>query len=234
MEIRHEGRFAPLRGVKPRALLAALLLRPGNAVSLDALTEALWDGEPPRSAVANLRSYACLIRQQLPVQDDLVSLGAGYELRATGADRDHILFERLSTDGRQLLASAPDRAAGLLTDALALWSGDTAASGVERRGLLSGALAHLDEERIRTAEDLATAWLSLDEPRSALREARQVLDMQPLRVRSWSVVLSAHHLLGEHGQVSRAYDSACTAFRRELGTEPDPGLRRLHRELRAG
>ncbi|MFD0531097.1 hypothetical protein ACFQ1I_38105 [Kitasatospora arboriphila] len=47
-----------VKGVKARALLVTLLLRAGTTVSLDRLAEALWEEEPPRSAVANIRTHA--------------------------------------------------------------------------------------------------------------------------------------------------------------------------------
>jgi DNA-binding SARP family transcriptional activator len=59
------GQELPLTGSKPRALLGVLLLYPGVPVGIDALTEALWDGEPPPSAAANLRNYVRTLRGAL-------------------------------------------------------------------------------------------------------------------------------------------------------------------------
>ncbi|MFC5661711.1 BTAD domain-containing putative transcriptional regulator [Kitasatospora misakiensis] len=234
IEIRHGTHSGPLRGAKPSALLTALLLQPGRVVSIETLMDALWAGEPPRSAVANLRSYAHLLRRRLPASTPLISHQGGYELRAGPDAADHLVFERLADRGRAAVSADPPRAVELLTTALALWSSDHAAPGVERYGMLDGPLRVLDAERVRATEDLAGAWLGMGRPHSALRTAGQVLATEPLRIRSWLLVLSAHHDLGEPGRVTDAFESARTVFRRELGTEPDPSLGRLHRQLLAG
>ncbi|MFH9008166.1 BTAD domain-containing putative transcriptional regulator [Streptomyces afghaniensis] len=234
IEVSDGAHPGPLRGIKPCALLTALLLRPGSVVSLENLMDALWAGEPPRSAVANLRSYAHLLRRRLPVATPLISHQGGYELRVAPDAVDHLVFERLADRGRSAVTDDPPRAIELLNAALALWSSDHAAPGVERYGMLDGPLRTLDAERIRATEDLADAWLGVGQPHSALRTAGQVLAAEPLRIRSWLLVLNAHHHLGEPGRVTDAFESARTVFRRELGTEPDACLGRLHQQLLAG
>ena len=76
----------PLGGPKPRAVLATLLLEPGAFVSLDVLTEVLWPGGAPRSAVANVRTYVRAVRAALRaagiVTDGLRTLPSGYTLDA--------------------------------------------------------------------------------------------------------------------------------------------------------
>jgi DNA-binding SARP family transcriptional activator len=50
---------------KQRALLAALLLRAGEAVPRDRLIDELWGDEPPGSAVTSLQVYVSGLRQAL-------------------------------------------------------------------------------------------------------------------------------------------------------------------------
>src|SRR2546429_2977797 len=54
-----------LRVPKQRCLLATLLIETNEVVSLDRLAEELWGEQPPRSAVANLRSYPSALRREL-------------------------------------------------------------------------------------------------------------------------------------------------------------------------
>ncbi|WP_329116397.1 AfsR/SARP family transcriptional regulator [Streptomyces sp. NBC_01465] len=236
------GRYAAPAGRKPRALLAVLLLRAGQRVPAGALTESLWEGEPPRSAPANLRSYISRLRQALPPGAELTGDSAGYLLHlATPEDCDRAVFLSRAAEARALAQSEGagaatgadlDRAAVEYTAALRLWSGERAAEDVERHGgLLTAGLDALDAERLRAAEELAALLLRLGRPLAALAEAQQVLEADPLRVGGWSVRLGAHHALGERGQILHAYREARAAFRTGLDCEPDPELRRLYSEL---
>ncbi|MFF4831359.1 BTAD domain-containing putative transcriptional regulator [Streptomyces sp. NPDC001315] len=228
-----------IRGVKPRALLVALLLQAGHRVSLDAIQEALWDGEPPRSAVANIRTHASTLRAALagtPLAGTALVAGeGGYALDVPAEACDHLRFLDLGAAGRTaLLTGDADGATRLLGSALALWDGDRAAVGVPRLGPLTGALGHLDEERMRAVEDLAEAHLRVGEPRAALRDLTGLLSSAPLRGRSWALRMRAHHRLGELGGVFETYRGACVVFREELGITPDRELHDLYVELTGG
>ncbi|MFC7264962.1 AfsR/SARP family transcriptional regulator [Streptomyces lutosisoli] len=230
----HDGATG-IRGVKPRALLVTLLLQPGRTVSLDSLQEALWDGEPPRSAVANIRTHVSALRAVLADATQLAGHDGGYTLNTPVDSCDHLRFLDASAAGRAaLLTGDADRATRLLGSALTLWDGDRAAVGIPRHGPLAGALGHLDEERMRVVEDLAEAHLRLSEPRAALRDLTGLLTTEPLRGRSWALRMRAHHRLGELGEVSQAYRTASAVYRTELGIAPDRGLRLLYEELTGG
>ena len=56
-------RPVPLTAHKPRALLAMLVLHAGQLVPWHQLLDELWEGEPPRSAIPNLRTYASELRR---------------------------------------------------------------------------------------------------------------------------------------------------------------------------
>ena len=56
LEVWAEGQALQLRRPKQRALLAVLLLRTGEVVSIDRLIEELWAGKPPRAAVGSVRT----------------------------------------------------------------------------------------------------------------------------------------------------------------------------------
>ncbi|MFD6418004.1 BTAD domain-containing putative transcriptional regulator [Streptomyces sp. NPDC060194] len=222
-------------GGKASALLAALLLRANSTVGLDRLVEALWEGEPPRSAVANIRTHASTLRSGLDGGAFLHGRGGGYLLEVAAADCDHLVFLDRTAAGRAALADGhTETAAAALTAALALWDGDRAAVGVPRNGPLSGWLGHLDEERMRAVEDLAAAYLRLGEPRAALRDVSDLLAVSPLRGRSWALRMRAQHALGERGGVAESFRAADRAHRSELGVGPDGRLRRLFEELVAG
>ncbi|MEV0489533.1 AfsR/SARP family transcriptional regulator [Streptomyces atratus] len=221
-------------GAKPRALLVALLLEANRTLSLDRIADALWDGEPPRSAVANIRTHVSALRRHTADAATLVSRPGGYELVVLEDDCDHHRFIRLASEGRCALQGGdPERATLLLGQALSLWTTDVAAEGVPRNGWPAGPLDHLDEERRRVVEDLAESCVEAGEPRSALRELYALLAADPLRDRGWALRMRAHHSLGEPGGVSDSYRAAVQAFQDQLGARPGIALDRLHRILKA-
>ncbi|MBB5872114.1 DNA-binding SARP family transcriptional activator [Allocatelliglobosispora scoriae] len=67
--------------MKPRQLLATLLLQPGRPVSVDRLIEVLWPDEPPRSAAANVQTYVSGLRGVLATE----ALARGVTERSEGA-----------------------------------------------------------------------------------------------------------------------------------------------------
>jgi DNA-binding SARP family transcriptional activator len=221
-----------IRGEKPRTLAVVLLSQANRLMALDHITDALWDGDPPRSAEANVRTYAWALRRKPAVRTRLRSYAGGYQLEVAREDCDHTRFIDLAAAGRAALDDNRDsRAADLLRDALDLWRGDQAAIGVSRSGPLGAWLDHLDEERVRAVEDLAEAYTRLGEPRAALRELTVPLPAARLRSRNWMLQMRAHRELGEIGKAVDVYHAAVSTFRTTLGVEPDERLRHLRDEI---
>src|SRR4029079_14523990 len=110
-EARAEDRPLTLGGPKQRALLALLLLRTGEVVSREALVDALWGAEPPRSAVQSLQVYVHGLRQALG-GGRIETVGSGYRLPLDDGELDLVRFERLlDQGGRALAAGRPADAA---------------------------------------------------------------------------------------------------------------------------
>ena len=105
--VTHDGQEVPLGPSKQRALLAALLLDAGRVVSVERLTEALWEDAPPSSAVsaqlvlARRRTNMTLavtphMRRQLFYTTLLIDGRAAKEIRLFGIGgflRDRMLAE---------------------------------------------------------------------------------------------------------------------------------------------
>ena len=111
---------------KLRALLAALLLSPGQAVSTDALVDELWGDNPPAKAASQVAVYVHRLRAAIgdPEGRLLVTRAPGYRLLLGSDDLDAARFAGLVTEGREALAAGePDRAAALLAEALGLYRG---------------------------------------------------------------------------------------------------------------
>ena len=155
MRIQVNGSPVRITAPKQRTVLAMLLARAGHVVPIRSLVAEVWDERPPRSAVANLRTYLMQLRKLLPDEERLVTSDVGYLLRAGPQELDLLEFEALSARGRQALAKRDTSAAEqAYTQALALWEG-TAAEDVPLGPTLREVVARLTNNYLGVVEEHA-------------------------------------------------------------------------------
>src|SRR5712691_6149257 len=117
------GRAIDLGATKQRALLALLLLRPNETMSVDRLVDALWKSEPPASARNALQVYVSRLRKALPA-NRIVTTQGGYSLVVQPEELDLGRFRALVAEGRRARSDGdPGLASQRLTEALRLWRG---------------------------------------------------------------------------------------------------------------
>lgn len=139
---------------KWRALLAALLLNPGQAVSTDRLAAELWGDDPPDRATNLVSVYVLRLRRALgdPEGRVLTTRAPGYQLLLGPGDLDAECFETLAGQGREALAHGdPGRAAEKLAEALELWRGGALAD-VPPSALVTAEADRLEESRLSALE----------------------------------------------------------------------------------
>jgi len=138
LEVVDGGQPVPIPSAKHRALLAYLLVRPGELVTVDELAEVIWGDALPANPRTAVQTYVSRLRQRLHLEEVLQSRPDGYVLAVDRGDIDvgrfEILLERASQAGR-----AGDRQVdtALLRQALALWGGGPPPQ--PRRGLAPAA-----------------------------------------------------------------------------------------------
>src|SRR3954470_267575 len=97
-------------GPKRAALLAVLLLRPNEVVSVDRLIDDLWGVEAPAGAGKTLQVHIWRLRHALVVgqngnrRDVIVTKAAGYVLEIDPVEIDAERFKRLVAEGHAALA----------------------------------------------------------------------------------------------------------------------------------
>src|SRR6266513_4758136 len=96
LEVAPDGQPATLKGKKPRALLALLLLSPNENVPAEQLVDGLWGEKAPATAANTLQVYVSQLRKL--VGDRLATGGAGYSLRVEPDELDSERFERLADE----------------------------------------------------------------------------------------------------------------------------------------
>jgi DNA-binding SARP family transcriptional activator len=215
-----------LGGTKQRALLAVLLLRAREVVSTEALVNALWGEEAPRTATPSLQNSISQLRKLLGA-DVLQTRPPGYVLAVPAESIDLGRFERLVAGARTLPA---EERVDALREALDLWRGEPLADLVYEP--FAGPEVHrLEELRLATVEDWADAVLAAGGWVELVPELELLVRKHPLRERLHGQLMLALYHSGRQADALNAYQSARRALVEELGLDPSPRLQELHARI---
>lgn len=247
LEVTVSGRLVNLGGLRPRGVLAMLLVAGGRSVSEDAFIDALWGEDPPRGVRNSLQSHVSRLRQRLG-QFGGAELAArihggpgGYRLSVAPEEVDVTRVEALLRRARAALAdddSRVDTATALLDEALSCWRGPPLADLVDLPGWhtsgLAASRARLDELESTVQEERLGARLAAGSHAMALPELEQAAAAQPLREHPHRMLAIA---LYRSGRVT----DALAALRRhrdrlvdEAGLDPSAELVELERAILSG
>ncbi|MEE1928280.1 BTAD domain-containing putative transcriptional regulator [Streptomyces sp. TRM 70351] len=238
LEVHVHTRAMSLGSLKQRVLLGVLLHRANTVVSADALIEAVWGDQPPRTAVKNLQVYVWHLRRVLAADDEtgrLTYRAPGYRLAVRPGELDRDRFDAHARQGRQALAEhRPRVAARHFEAALALWR-DRPYADLHGADALRSAAERMEEHRLAVLEDRAEAGLAAGDPAAALLEHLDPLVREhPLRERLRALQMLALHRAGRPAEALSAYDDIRRRLAGELGIAPSPVLARLQRAVLDG
>jgi DNA-binding SARP family transcriptional activator len=231
------GREVELGAPQQRALLAALLLRDGGAVTVGTLINALWGSTPPRSAVTVVRTYISRLRQVIggtvAEQVRIESVAGGYAVKVPHLSVDVAQFRWLTQQAATALrCDDAANAAQHLRAALALRQGSPLAG-------LPGPYAQ--GQRTRLQELINDAEVGLVEAEFHLGRHQEVLpDLHtmtvehPLRERVHELLMIGLYRQGRQADALAHYHALRRRFLEELGIEPGARLREVHREILQG
>ncbi|MFE0100593.1 BTAD domain-containing putative transcriptional regulator [Streptomyces sp. NPDC059009] len=224
----------PLGPAKRRSLLAMLLLRSPAPVSVDALTEALWEDEPPLHSRTVIQGHVWRLRvliteAGLDAYDvELTTQGQAYALRLPETLLDARRFEDLVKLARR--QRDPSDAALMLREALALWQGP-ALNGTVATAPLLAAAAVLEESRLAAVEQLAAVYGELMEHEQAVRLLSAEAVTQPLREPLIAALIRALHGAGRQSDALEHYHRTRKELADALGVDPGPALRAAYGEV---
>ena len=213
-----------------RLLLAILLLDVGRAVTIERLTDLLWDGEPPAGARGTVHTYVGRLRAVLaPHRVAIVTTGGGYAVE--GADVDTARFADLAHE----MAGTTDPAerVRLASAALALWRGpllaDLAVEALrERLG------APLRDLRLTTAETYARVLLDMGHHDRVALDLTGLAREHPSREGLVASVMTALYRSARQADALDLYDHARKALATGTGVEPGVELETVHQRILAG
>jgi DNA-binding SARP family transcriptional activator len=222
-----EGRRVDLGGVKPRRLLAALLLHLGEVVSVDRLIDALWDDHPPGNPEVTLRKHIAGLRRVLAsagVEGIVVTRAPGYCLEVAGEHVDAFRFERLVTEGKAAVQGGSIRyAERMLSEALGLWRGGVLAD-LDRPGFARAEIARLEEVRLVATEAHIDAELGLGHHREVVGRLEALVASHPFRERLCAQLMLALYRSGRQAEALAAFRGLRERLDEELGLAPDEAL----------
>ncbi|MEV7008794.1 AfsR/SARP family transcriptional regulator [Streptosporangium sp. NPDC051022] len=223
----------PLGGVKPKVLLAALLLEQGRVVPTDRLIDIIWPDDPPETARAAIQTYVKTLRQALAragILDVIVTRAPGYLAQVPTGAVDVGLFERHVADARQ--ASTPEETSILLEAALALWRGPALAGLGD--STLAGEAARLEQLRLTATEERITADLALGRHGWLVAELASLVERHPDNERLRGQYMTALYRLGRQSDALASFREGRRILAEELGVDPGPELTALHHAILRG
>ncbi len=232
--IRHGNAWLPLPSPKPRAVLAALLLRANEVVSAGTLAEILWGTQPPVTAATALQNHVMRLRRQLGpcVGGRIRTVSPGYVVDVREGELDLQRFTRLRDSGRAAARRGEwEAAVGSLTEALELFGGGPALAAVDVPGLHLPDVPRLAEMGLQTLEWRIDADLCLGRHEETIAELRRVTSMHPFRERFHEQLMLALVRSGRQAEALSVYREARQIIVGELGIEPGRALQELHQRI---
>jgi DNA-binding SARP family transcriptional activator len=221
---------------KQQIVLAALLCNANSLVSVDALTEALWLGSPPRTARKNIQVYVSALRGMTRADPgpSVSYQTGGYVLHASPAELDSLLFEQLARDASRLRHVKPPAAmAEALAGALKLWRG-RALDGMRDVPLLDAAAERLDRQFLAALEDWAEAEIATGSGAGVIERVTEAAQQHPLRERLRTLQMTALCQAGRQTEALAVYDELRRALAHQLGLSPSPALEEFYRSVLQG
>ncbi|MGV9292224.1 BTAD domain-containing putative transcriptional regulator [Streptomyces sp. NPDC003719] len=249
LAVREEGVSITPTAPKPRQVLALLALHADQVVPVGVLAEELWGAKPPRSARPTLQTYILQLRELITAalagdggggparsaKDVLLTVPGGYLLKSGEGVSDVREFDRLAGAGyRAMDAGDPPRAARLLREALALWTGP-ALTDVHTGPHLATQVRRLEESRLCALDQRIEADLRLGRHRELLAEMTVLVSRYPTHESLYGQYMLALYRSGRRGEALDAYQRLRATLVRTLGLEPSAALSQLQRSiLRSG
>jgi pentatricopeptide repeat protein len=225
---RLEGR---LPGRQGRLLFAYLVLNRYRLTRRDQLGEALWPDQPPSAAESGLNALLSKLRK---------TLGPGV---LEGRSSVRLTLGPAATVDVEVAAEAVHRAESrvALGDWKEAWGPSLVGLIIAEREFLPEEDApwiaeerhHLTSLRLRALESYAVSTLETGgtELPAAVRAARQLVRLAPLRESGYQILMRA---LGREGNVAealRVYTELCGVLRDELGVSPCPRTQVVYDQL---
>ncbi|MFE0879461.1 tetratricopeptide repeat protein [Streptomyces smyrnaeus] len=227
--LRVDGLLDPLGSAKERALLAALAVDVGKAVSTEALIRRLWGEDLPAKPQSGLHVYVARLRRRFRQAADRVPLVQRAHTYALDVAPDFIdlhRFHRLTSHARSVRDTSGTEALAALREAETLWRGEPLAG-------LTGAWAEevraaLEATRLAARVDQADLELRAGDFTGPATYLPPLLEQQPTNETLAGRLMVAYYGCGRQADALRVYEHVRKLLRNELGVDPGTAFSELH------
>jgi DNA-binding SARP family transcriptional activator len=238
LEVWDGGRRLDIGGAKPRAVLASLLTRANQVVSIDRLIDELWGETPPSTARNVLQCHVSRLRRALHAGVDgggsdgvLLTRPPGYLLRVDAGQLDLHRFDQLVARARRARADGDATvAAESFREALALWRGPALAD-IASETLLRTVAVALDESRFSVLEERLETDLARGRHAELVGELETLVAAYPDRECLRRQLMLALYRSGRPTEALDVFRSAREVLVEDFGIEPGPALQQLQRAI---
>ncbi|MFE9764365.1 BTAD domain-containing putative transcriptional regulator [Streptomyces sp. NPDC005808] len=234
VEVWDGDRRVPLGGVRPLAVLSALVVHLGEVLSTERLVDCVWDEQAPATAGALVATHVSAVRRalaQVTATPVVRTRAPGYVADLQPFQIDARRFEDLLTSGRASAAAGRrEEAAELLPEALGLWRGQEALEGLGQ-SFARIESARLAELRLIAQEEFFGLQLDLGREDRTIAPLLAHVAAHPLRERPRGQLMTALFRTGRVSDALRTYQEGRAILREELGIDPGPQLQALHQEV---
>ncbi|WP_266243900.1 AfsR/SARP family transcriptional regulator [Micromonospora lupini] len=227
----------PLNARKIRTLLAVLLVRADQSVTVDQLTDEIWGARAPRRATASLHVYVSQLRKLLPGGEHgglIQTSSSGYQIHVEYGDVDLHAFRDGVERGRALARDGHHELAfDLFREMLDLCRGPVLAD-LQESPMIRAFTTWLDELRLECTELMIDCGLAIGRHRDLISLLQSLTVQYPLREDFYRQLMLA--LCGAHrrSEALEVYRTARRTLHDELGLEPCAALRDLHQAALRG
>ncbi len=230
LEIRtDDGGLIAIPGARLRALLIALALEPGRAVSKTKLVDWIWGEQPPADAANALQALVSRLRRVLPEGAIDVQAG-GYRLTVEPGAVDAVRFDQLLDQAR---GGDDAHQARLLREAVELWRG-AAMQDLGDSDDVAAVVTRYDGLRLSAMEDLYEAEIRLGRGAELVTELTDLVAQHPVRERLAGSLMRALAAAGRGPEALAVFQRTRETLADELGVDPSPELSALHVALLRG
>ena len=222
---------------KVEALLAILLTRPNQVVSVDQLIAGLWGDNPPRRATAALHVYVSQLRKFLARHDStanpVITRPPGYLIEVGQDDLDLSVVRRLIYQGRShMRAGDYEQASADFQSALSLWRGPALEDLHEGR-IVTDFITWLEELRLECIEMLVESDFMLGRHRELVSFLYTRVAEHPMHEVYYRQLMLALYRCDRRADALQVYQRARVTLSSELGLDPCAALQDMHNAILA-
>ncbi|MBB5912169.1 DNA-binding SARP family transcriptional activator [Nocardia transvalensis] len=236
LEIDGDADMPRLDSYRQRAVLGMLALNANRTTSIESLTDAVWDGEPPATARSQIQICVSGLRRVITdshCQAAIETRAPGYRLVIDGADLDSARFDELTAQARvQENDGNLTGALVALRMALGLWRGPVLANVPGDR--IQRIAYPLTERRVAAELSRFRIELALGRAWEIVPDLQAHVDAHPLWEEAYGYLMLALHRCGRPAEALEVYQRARDTLIQQVGLEPSEDLRQLERAILDG